>query len=139
MFLKLQLKNFKFVLLSGLLILGGQSFSQDQAGQVPQNQESEQRELNEQKLEDHDTQDLEQLLKRYNKDAEKVLNDADKLHKEEVGTEVRDSELEDMRPSEDSFKIASDAILKKAKEDVAKNKLAGDPKKMIILGPSALS
>lgn len=129
MFLKLQLKIFKFLILTGFLFLGGQSFSQDQADQGQQAPVSNQQELDEQKIEDHNTQDLEQLLKRYNKDSEKVLNDSDKLHKEEVGTEVKDTELENMRPTVDPMKMSSEAILNKAKADVAKRKLAWGPKK----------
>lgn len=50
--------------------------------------------------EEHDTQDLEKLLKRYNTDSEKILKDADKLHSDTNTNEVKESEIESMPTSE---------------------------------------
>lgn len=95
---KLPFNLFKIVLIAGFLSTGSLSFSQDPAntegGEDPQSQGQVQ--------EDHNTKDLEALLKRYNTDSEKVLEDNSKIHNIEAGTattEVRDSDLEEMRPS----------------------------------------
>lgn len=129
MYQKLQHNFLSLLILTGLLILGGQSFAQEpqndnavndtempaksaqpQAQQVPDEEEG------------HNTKDLEQLLKRYNTDSEKVLQDTSKLHTEEAGEEVDDSEINEMRPSDDPMKVASVNALKKVQSDQEKKK-----------------
>lgn len=74
--------------------------------------------------EEHDTQDLEKLLKRYNTDSEKILKDADKLHNDTNTNEVKESEIESMPGSEvtevqvtrDAFEEVIDTGLKSRKK-----------------------
>lgn len=75
--------------------------------------------------EEHDTQDLEKLLKRYNTDSEKILKDADKLHNDTNTNEVKESEIESMPRSEvvtetqvsrDAFEEVIDTGLKSRKK-----------------------
>ncbi|MBC7427559.1 MAG: hypothetical protein H7336_03040 [Bacteriovorax sp.] len=118
MHLKLQLNFLYSILISGLLFTGGQSFSNAQetapkkaevnGPQIPADEEN------------HDTKDLEQLLKRYNTNSKKVLEDSSKLHgpQDEQTTEVKDSDIEEMRPSEDPMKNGTTNSLKKVKEDM---------------------
>lgn len=55
----------------------------------------------EQMQEQHDTKDLEQLLRKYNTDSEKVLKDTSKIHGTDQETsEVSDSEIDEMRHTE---------------------------------------
>lgn len=72
--------------------------------------------------ENHDTKDLEALFKRYNTDSKKVLEDNSKIPAgdEVLATEVKESEIEEMRPSEDPTKNATINAIKKVKEDLAK-------------------
>ncbi len=102
---KLQLNLFYLLIMTGLLSWGGLSFSQD-----PKTQDSNPT-AETQEIEEHDTQDLEKLLKRYNTDSEKVLEDSGKIHniqQEAATTEVKEADIEEMRPS---------YILEKAKEE----------------------
>ena len=50
--------------------------------------------------EEHDTQDLEKLLKRYNRDQEAILNDANKLHGDLGSNVVHEDEINEMPHSE---------------------------------------
>ena len=102
---KLQLNLFHLLIVTGLLTWGGLSFSQD-----PKAQDSNPTAEN-QEIEEHDTQDLEKLLKRYNTDSEKVLEDSGKIHniqQDAATTEVKEADIEEMRPSD---------VLEKAKEE----------------------
>lgn len=109
----------------GLLILEGPCFAQT----PDQNPNSENPTTNptiidtekptESPQEEHDTQDLEKLLKRYNTDSEKILKDADKLHNDTNTNEVKESEIESMPRSEvtethtrDAFEEVIDTGLK---------------------------
>lgn len=103
---KLQFKILSIVLIMGLLFLEGPCFAQS----PDQNPKSENPTTNptiinaektaEPPEEEHDTQDLEKLLKRYNTDSEKILKDADKLHSDTNTNEVKESEIESMPVSE---------------------------------------
>ncbi len=128
MYQKLQHNFLSLLILTGLLVLGGQSFAQDpQTDNTVNDTEMPAKNAGPRgeqapEEENHDTKDLEQLLKRYNTDAEKVLNDASKLHKEEAGEEVADSEIDDMRPSDDPMKNASANAIKKVQADLERKK-----------------
>lgn len=85
---------FRVLLITGLLI-GGPSFvlSQEPPPAAPVTEKAE----NQQEV--HDTKDLEQLLKRYNTDPEKVINDNEKLQATDaLQSEVNDAEIEKIRP-----------------------------------------
>lgn len=114
MYLKLQRNFLKLIILSGFLFLGGQSFAQDPAAVE----------------EHHDTKDLEELLKRYNTDSKKVLEDTSKiLDQDATLTEVDESDINELaNAAEDPKKITLNS-LKKAREDAEKAK-----KKSVMTG-----
>lgn len=94
---------FKILIITGLLFLEGPVFlhAQENAGNP------------EAVVEDHNTEDLEKLLKRYNTDSEKILEDSSKLHNIQEGetkSEVNDSDLEEMRPSDVMDKAKGTAL-----------------------------
>lgn len=120
MFQKLQLNFSVLFILVVLLVSGGQSFAQTPDNNSDVNNKDVPAE--ERPEENHDTKDLEQLLKRYNTDAEKVLNDANKLHKEEAGQEVSVSDMEDMRSAANPMEVASKNALKKAADALEKKR-----------------
>ena len=91
MYQKLQLNFFKIIIVSGLLFVGGRSFSQtpDERSIVEQETELPQ--------EEHNTKDLEKLLKNYNTDQEKILEDTSKIHTIQEGdakSEINEAEIE---------------------------------------------
>lgn len=49
--------------------------------------------------EEHNTEDLDKLLKNYNKDAEKIIEDTSKLHNIQEGEAVNEADLEKMKAS----------------------------------------
>ena len=116
---KLQRSLFKIFLITGLLFWEGLCFSQD-----PESVDNP-----EQIQEEHDTKDLEKLLKRYNTDQEKVLEDTSKIHhiqNNEGTSDMKDSEIEEMRP-EDTLAKAKDSAIKnaiRAKNERDKEELA---------------
>jgi hypothetical protein len=113
MYLKLQRNFLKLIILAGFLVLGGQSFAQDPAPVE----------------EHHDTKDLEELLKRYNTDSKKVLEDTSKiLDQDATLSEVDESVINELAATEDSKKITLNS-LKKAREDAEKAK-----KKIMVTG-----
>jgi hypothetical protein len=71
--------------------------------------------------ESHNTKDLDKLLERYNTDSKKVLEDNSKINDGEDASksEVLDSDIEKMKPSEDPVKSVSINVSKKTKEDIA--------------------
>lgn len=102
---KLQRSLLFLILLPGLLFLEGQVFAQNNQD----NQESTDgpnspseviiQDENHALQEDHETRELEKLLKSYNKNQEKVLNDASKIHtidQEGSSEEITENELEEM-------------------------------------------
>lgn len=104
---KLQFNFFKIILILGLLFIEGPSFAQspDQVRVGSENPTTNPTIVDAEKStespeEEHDTQDLEKLLKRYNTDSEKILKDADKLHNDTNTNEVKESEIESMPRSE---------------------------------------
>jgi hypothetical protein len=107
MHLKLQSKYFKIVLITGLLLLEGLSFAQSPEGGINNpttnpNIPTEVEKPSEAPQEEHSTEELDQLLKRYNKDAEKILEDNSKLHNIQEGSaksEVNESDIEEMKAS----------------------------------------
>lgn len=137
---KLQFKFFIFIFLIGLLY-GGDLFilyAQDSASNT---QVKEEKPL---EMEEHDTKDLEKLLKNYNVDQEKVIEDASKIHKIEgdsMNSEVDENVLEETRNQEavkDAYaKIAKDKsqneLLKKIQEQQQGAKLADSIK--LVLAP----
>lgn len=91
----------------GLLILEGLCFAQTSEDQKPtsENPTTNPTVIDTERpaaapQEEHDTQDLEKLLKRYNTDQEKILKDADKLHSDTGSNEVKESEIDSMPRSE---------------------------------------
>ena len=114
-------KFFRIIILGGFLFTGSLSYSQ-----VP---ESPPAEAAPEAQEDHNTKDLEALLKRYNTDSEKVLEDSSKIHNIESGTaatDIQDAELEEMRPSdalekgrESSIQRMKDARAEKRRQAMA--------------------
>lgn len=90
----------------GLLILEGPCFAQSpDQNAVSENPTTNPTIIDTEKpaavpQEEHDTQDLEKLLKRYNTDQEKILKDADKLHSDTGSNEVKESEIDSMPRSE---------------------------------------
>lgn len=108
----------KIIFLAGFLLSGSLSFAQNEAvdNKDPSAPEA---------VEDHNTKDLEALLKRYNTDSEKVLDDSSKIHNIEAGTaasEVKDSDLEEMRPVDalDKGRESSWQKMKKDREEKIK-------------------
>lgn len=109
---------YSFIIL-GLLVLGGLSNANANDELVGQENIEETGPNIPADEEHHNTKDLEKLLKRYNTDANKVLEDHSKLIKDEdaLTTEVNDADLEEMRPSDEP-------IVKKKKESLGlKNSL----------------
>lgn len=93
----------KIFLLAGLLFIEGLAISYAQDEALNRAQETEQVQENPSATEEHDTEDLEKLLKRYNTDSEKILEDSSKLHNIQEGetkSEVNDADIEEMRPSD---------------------------------------
>lgn len=79
------------ILITGLLFGGDLVFSQDAVNPEPV------------ATEEHDTRDLEQLLKRYNTDQEKILEDTSKIHNiehDDTTSEVSDTDIEYVDPKE---------------------------------------
>lgn len=109
---KLQFNSLKIILITGLLFLEGLCFAQAPDQNVNSKEslttnptvdsDKESQEVHSPQ-EDHDTQDLEALLKRYNTDQETILNDADKLHGDSGANVVHESELDEMPHSEDQI------------------------------------
>lgn len=101
-----QFSLLKIILITGLLLIEGLCFAQA----PDQNLESKENPTTNPKIdtektteapqEEHDTQDLEKLLKKYNTDQEKILEDANKLHTETGSNEVKESEINEMPRSE---------------------------------------
>lgn len=109
---KLQFKKAKTILLMftlGLLLEGPSlSFAQEDSSQSQQ--EAVQAD------EGHDTKDLEQLLKRYNKDAEKVIDDTSKIQETDSSmSEVTDQDLEEAKTNVDLNAAAKTLADKKSK------------------------
>ena len=102
---KLQFNFLKIILITGLLLIEGLCFAQTS----DQNLESKENPTTNPKIdteksaegpqEEHDTQDLEKLLKRYNTDQETILQDANKLHSDSGPDEVKESEISEMPQS----------------------------------------
>jgi hypothetical protein len=132
--LKLQFKILSTVLIMGLLFLEGPCFAQIPSENPTTNPTIIDAERPaETPDEEHDTQDLEQLLKRYNTDSEKILKDADKLHNDTNTNEVKESEIDSMPRSEiaagthtrDAFEEVIDTGLKsRIKPKVISNELS---------------
>ena len=121
MFQKLQL-NFSFLFITlVLLVSGGQVFAQDSSESPGNSQAPKEAQLEE----NHDTKDLEKLLKNYNTDAEKVLKDANTLHQEEAGQEVDVSDMKDMRPDSNpnSLGVVTQNAFEKVQGDREEKKL----------------
>ena len=83
--------------------------------------------------EEHDSQDLEQLLKRYNTDQETILKDAHKLHGDSGANEVEESEIDEMPGSE----IKANPKRKDALSEVHESKIKSKKKSELI--PTKLS
>lgn len=128
MYLKLQRNLFKLIIFYGLLFSGGLCFAQGNENQKINDTErpaAKSAVINKQdsnEAEEHNTHDLEELLKRYNTDAEKVINDTEKLHKIDAETEVKDSEIEKMKLSDDTSKPVSLSSIFKTHDDQDKKK-----------------
>lgn len=107
---KLQFNFSKFILIIGLLFIEGLCFAQisDQnfesrdtaAENLSTNPVIDTDKPTSDPQEEHDTQDLEKLLKRYNTDQETILKDAHKLHGDTGSNEVEESEIDEMPASE---------------------------------------
>lgn len=64
--------------------------------------------------EDHDTKDLEQLLRRYNTDSEKLIDDTSKIHNtDETTTEVSEEDIEEIPQTEIVNAVAKKSSRKK--------------------------
>lgn len=116
---KLQSSFFKILILTGLLFLEGPVFLHAQEN--AENQATTDSKAN--PTEDHDTEDLEKLLKRYNTDSEKILEDSSKLHNIQEGeakSEVNDADIEEMRPS-DTLEKTQENVFKKVVEAKKQN------------------
>lgn len=109
--IKLQSKYFfQLIFCLGFLFLESQAFSQDKPSN-DQNSEVQK----EATQEEHNTKDLETLLKKYNTNPEKVVEDSSKLNNlqdSSAQTEVRESDINEMRP---------DDVISSAKELAIKN------------------
>ncbi len=126
--------NFLFFLISlGLLILEGMAFAQSSNEVQPTVQETTQETTEVPAQEHHETRDLEKLIKSYNRDQEKVLNDASKIHNivnEESSSEISENELEKM----DSVAEVKGTVKKKDRIEVGKDITLSDSVR-ISLGP----
>lgn len=83
------------ILIAGFLVLEGPLFAQN-----PESEPVAQEAATEAPQEDHDTKSLEQLLKRYNTDSEKILEDTSKIHNiqnNDTNSEIKDSDLESVK------------------------------------------
>ena len=118
---KQQSSIFKILILLGLLFIEGPVFLHAQ-----ENAENQAADSKPAATEDHNTEDLEKLLKRYNTDSEKILEDSSKLHNIQEGetkSEVNDADIEEMRPS-DMLGKASESAFERAVENRKKNQKA---------------
>lgn len=107
---KLKSNFFKISLIAGLLLIEGLCFSQvpdqdfeseeKQKVNLATNPKIENENPTSAPLEEHDTQDLDKLLKEYNTNQEKILEDANKLHSEINSKEVEESEINELPHSE---------------------------------------
>lgn len=120
----LQRKFLFFLILLSLLVLEGPGFAQNPTEAQPSIQETSpetKSEVIEEPLEEHhETRDLEKLLKSYNRDQEKVLNDASKIHNivnEESSSEISENEIENMDSSIEKKRSAK----KKERIEVSKD------------------
>ena len=107
----------------GLLLEGPSlSFAQDDSSQTQQEAV--------QVDEGHDTKDLEQLLKRYNKDADKVIDDTSKIQQTDSSmSEVTDQDLEEAKTNVDlnaAAKTLADKKASRAKEGTTGKSLSED-------------
>lgn len=140
---KLQFKILSLVIILGLLFLEGPCFAQSPSENPTTNPTIVDAERPaESPGEEHDTQDLEKLLKRYNTDSEKILKDADKLHNDTNTNEVKESEIDNMPRSEvetkvhvrDAFEEVVDTGLKsRNRPKVISNELSNSVR--LALGP----
>lgn len=80
-----QLLNLRLIILLGLVFLGPYSFAQTENGESSAQSEVQ---------EDHDSKNLNKLLKGYNQDQEKVLEDAEKMIPEDNSDQLKEEELE---------------------------------------------
>ena len=128
---KYQLNFFKIVFILGLLILEGPCFAQNPENPTtnPTITVDSERAPEALPQEEHDTQDLEKLLKRYNTDQEKILEDANKLHTETGGNEVHDSEIEGMPHSE---VVTEEAIVRDSVKDIYEEGMRSRKKTKVI-------
>ena len=137
MFQKLQRNSFTIILMVGFLILGSRSFAQDDTDSGSQltsitpdpedkpaeTPKAEAKKVNGPQIpadaENHDTKDLDALLKRYNDDAKKVLDDASKLHEipAEGTTEVTEADINEMRPDQDLESVVNNKLKGKKNKD----------------------
>lgn len=122
---KLSFNFFIFFIFFLGLLHGGPSclYAQDE-GTAPSSTPTPQTEG----IEDHDTKDLEKLLKRYNTNQEQVINDASKIHHIESNTEnseVDEAVIEELRP-EDVIKDATIRIAQNKERHALEKRLLGD-------------
>jgi hypothetical protein len=116
MHLTLQRNYFLLIIISGLLSLGGQSLAYSADSKVsPSATDTESQASSDEEI--HDTKDLEKLLKRYNTDAKKVLEDSSKIEtiQDASTSEVNELDIEKMKPSEAPSNAASVSVIKKLK------------------------
>ena len=128
---KFQLNFLKTVLILGLLILEGPCFAQNPENPTtnPTVTVDAEKPSAAPSQEEHDTQDLEKLLKRYNTDQEKILEDANKLHTETAGDEVHDSEIEGMPHSE---VVTEEAVVRDSVKDIFEEGMQSRKKSKVI-------
>ena len=100
---KLQSKFLKLVFILGLLLIEGPFFTKAHAQfeSLPSNPTTNPtvKEGAEPPQEEHNSEDLEKLLKKYNKDSEKIIEDTSKLHTIQEGVAVEESEIAEMKAS----------------------------------------
>ena len=106
-----KIQNSLLMITLGLLLEGPSlSFAQDEGANNQEGQQEVQVD------EGHDTKDLEQLLKRYNKDAEKVIDDTSKMQNTDATeSEVTDQDIEAARPEASLSEATKALAAKKAK------------------------
>jgi hypothetical protein len=106
MHLKLQFNKFLLFLFASLLLYGDLSFSNEQN---PPNEVSAD--------ENHDTKDLNELLKKYNTNPDESLDSDSKVKNLDSSTvEVDNKMIEEMRPSENPVDVAETRALKNSKD-----------------------
>ncbi|MBY0415516.1 MAG: hypothetical protein K2Q18_15190 [Bdellovibrionales bacterium] len=113
------------VLFLGLLFIEGPLFSEEPNKVQNANPSAETA-----PQEDHNSEDLEELLKKYNKDSEKILDSASKLHniqESETQSEVNESDLEGLK------------VPTAAEEAIALKRANGKKKERVEPLPSNLS